>query len=268
MSKTLILFCIFVTLSFSNAFSQQSKSKNYSGDKRKEEKVKLEQPLLKTGSSIISHQGYTLSFNTATNCADWVAWELTDYEVKTKKASRSNDFRSDEKAPLRHRVEPYDYKGSGYDRGHMCPAGDMAWDYTAMSECFYMTNICPQNCDLNQKWWEHLESACRRWALRESRIYICCGPIYYDSPKKPKHIGNNLKVRVPDAFFKVVLSLKKNEEKAIGFIYKNDSSRQTMEETAVSVDYVESVTKLDFFYNLDNNIERKVEAQYNLKAWR
>lgn len=228
--------------------------------------TKYEQPRVKSKKNIIYHTGFSLQFNTETNCADWVAWELNEYEAATNKVNRTNDFKADDKVPGNHRVEPYDYRGSGYDRGHLCPAGDMGWSYEAMTDCFYMSNICPQHSVLNQRWWEHLESACRRWAMREGRIYICCGPIYEDDSQQ--YIGNDTKVRVPSAFFKVVLSLKKNEEKAIGFIYRNDGSRQTMDDAAVSVDEVESITGLDFFYRVDDKIEKTVESTFNLKQWR
>lgn len=215
---------------------------------------------------IIVHTGYTLSYNTSTNCPNWVAWELTDDEVAGAEASRSNDFRGDPEVPVRNRVQTTDYKGTGYDRGHMCPAADMKWSIDAMSECFYMSNICPQVPVLNQRWWEHVESACRRWASREGRIYICCGP-FFEPHKRPATIGRDVKVRVPDGFFKVVLSLRPGQEKAIGFVYRNNDERQTMEDAATTVDEVEHLTGMDFFSSLEDETENALEASYDLRAW-
>ena len=93
----------------------------------------------------------------------WVAWALTREETETKATERKDDFRADPNLPHLNQVESNDYRKSGYDRGHMCPAADMKWSTEAMSDCFYMSNICPQVPALNQKWWEHLERACRRW---------------------------------------------------------------------------------------------------------
>lgn len=225
----------------------------------------VELPKTNKGDMIIGHTGYTLSYNVKTNCPNWVAWELTRDEVNSTVAKRVNDFRGDEKVPVKNRVEAFEYRGSGYDRGHMCPAGDMKWSERAMSDCFYMSNICPQSSELNQKWWEHLERACRRWAGKEGKVYICCGPIYR---QKPKVIGNELKIMVPDGFFKVVLSLKKGEEKAIGFIYTNDASRQTMQDAVVTVDEVERRTGYDFFHSLDDKLEDRLESECNLSKWK
>jgi len=230
--------------------------------------VKYELPATKKGEKIIEHTGFVLSFNSQTNNPNWVAWDLTADEVNTKAVSRSNDFKGDPLVDERNRVETTHYVKSGYDRGHMCPAADMKWSSAAMADCFYMTNICPQVPVLNQRWWEHGEEACRRWAKQEGEIYICCGPIYKDN-RKAKHIGNkNMQIRVPDAFFKVVLSLKAGEEKAIGFLYANNDKKQTMEDAAVTVDSVEVVTGYDFFNQLNNKLEKRVEAAFDLKSWK
>ena len=227
----------------------------------------LERPLGREGDLLIEHTGYALVYNTETNSPDWVAWELTREEADGKDARRVNDFRGDPLVPEACRVETVDYKDCGYDRGHMCPAGDMKWSSKAMSECFYMSNICPQSPTLNRQWWEHLESACRRWARQEGSVWICCGPIFKQERKK-KYVGNAVRVRVPNAFFKVVLSLKEGEDKAIGFIYSNRDSRQPMEEAVVTVDSVERLTGLDFFYQLNPDVQEALESNANLAIWK
>lgn len=218
-------------------------------------------------SLIIEHCGFMLSYNLDTNCPNWVAWDLTEEEAYSTQFKRSNDFRGDTMIPPLHRVEGYDYKQTGFDRGHMCPAGDMKWNADAMSECFLMSNICPQSPVLNQQWWEHLENACRRWASQEGCVYICCGPIYIKK-SKARYIGKEVKILVPDAFFKVVVSLRQGKEKGIGFYYKNNDSRQTMEGAALSIDQIEELTGYDFFAELPDEIENRIEAQNKLSAWR
>lgn len=226
----------------------------------------LEMPATRRGENVVSHTGYVLSYNSETNCPNWVAWELTRQEASSQ-GRRSDEFAPDPALDRRHQVTTYDYKGSGYDRGHMCPAGDMKWSPTAQRECFYMSNMCPQLHALNAGSWEKLESACRRWAKQEGSVYIACGPVY-DSGRKVRTIGQDHKVRVPDGFFKVVLSLRKGEEKAIGFYYANNDKTQTMESAAMTVDEVERLTGYDFFYQVDKAVEKRVEAQYNLRAWK
>jgi len=239
----------------------------------KEEKVeksskKLELPAYSQSARIVEHTGFVLAYNTKYNNPDWVAWELTKEEVNTKSQKRSDKFVPDTKLPAANRVETTHYKNSGYDRGHMCPAADMKWSAKAMDDCFYMSNICPQHPKLNQRWWEHTEEACRRWAKREGAVYICCGPMYNPNTEG-EYIGDKkMRIRVPEGFFKVVLSLKKGEEKAIGFLYSNNDLRQTMEDAATTVDEVEEMTGYDFFPELEDALEKRVESKCDLRAWK
>lgn len=221
-----------------------------------------ELPAYKEEDIIVKHTAYTLSFNKETNLANWVAWTLTSGK-SSGKYSRTDDFRADELLPINHRIDETAYRGTGYDRGHMCPAADNKWSYQAMSESFLMSNICPQDPELNKVWWEHLEEAERRWARQEGKVYICCGPIFSGNSTTRLECD----VTVPDAFFKVILSLKKNDEKAIGFYYVNDARRQTMEFALRSVDEIERITGYDFFSNVVDEIENKVEQFANLRKW-
>jgi len=261
MTKTYSILLLSLMFSGNLIFAQ-------SPEQDREAKHRTEIPLEPKGNCglFIEHNGFALSYDTITNCPKWVAWELTEEEAYANQVKRVNDFRGDPLVPPLHRVEGYDYKETGYDRGHMCPAADMKWSAESMSECFYMSNICPQAPKLNQQWWEHLEKACRRWASNEGNIFICCGPIF-DDDKEASYIGNEVKIRVPDRFFKVILSLRKDKEKAIGFIYSNSSDRQTMEDAAVSVDSVETVTGYNFFSTIGKKLEKKVESNYNLRKW-
>ena len=214
---------------------------------------------------MVHHYAYTLSFNRENNQPNWVAWELTAKETQGT-IGRSNEFLPDPDIPLPHRVTTEDYRNSGYDRGHMAPAADMKWSQKAMKECFYMSNMCPQNGKLNSGAWGALEKACRRWAQQEGKVYIVCGPVFEN--KRHKKIGKEHIIPVPDGFFKVVLSLKKNKEKAIGFYYTNRSSKQSLEKAAKSVDEIEEMTGIDFFVNIPDRLEEKIEAEYSLKDWK
>ena len=130
-----------------------------------------------------------------------------------------------------------------------------------------MTNICPQNGNLNQYDWRHLEEQCREWAIKYGKIYIVAGPIFYT--KIYKTVGEH-KVAVPDAFFKVILTISNNsskEIKTIEFIYQNIAQRHKMEYYACSVDEVEKVTGFDFFYQLPDSIENVIEASSNFNEW-
>jgi endonuclease G len=214
-----------------------------------------------TVEEIISYPGFTVSFNKEHHQPNWVAWELTGEETHGT-LSRSNNFQPDENVDGCATLA--DYRGSGYDRGHMAPAADMKWSEDAMNACFLLTNMCPQAADLNQKAWNTLEEKCRKWAQRDSAIIIVCGPVLTD--RMTKTIGDS-RVSVPTRFFKVVLAPHANPPRAIGFIMPNSKVEGGMQKAAVSVDEVERVTGFDFFSELPDDIENEVEAQCNFTLW-
>lgn len=227
----------------------------------------LEQPAPIVGMRemfVFKHQ-YIASYNLETNCPNYVCWVLTKDRVEGN-AKRADEFYGDPVFPEGSRVETTDYVRSGYDRGHMCPAGDNKNSDVAMKESFSMVNICPQAPNLNKGEWNSLENQCRKWAKEYGTLYICCGPIF-DS-KNPKKIGKrkNVKVSVPDRFFKVVLTLD-GEPKAIGFIYPNDDTSGELRSYAVSVDQVEKITGIDFYPNLDDEEEAELESKCKPAAW-
>lgn len=235
------------------------------GNKISNRKLELPARLQHTPERIVEHTGFTVSFNREHNNPNWVAWELTAEEAEGS-LPRVNDFEPDPKLPENHQVKHADYTGSGYDRGHMVPAADMKWDSKAMNDCFYMSNICPQTHTLNAGGWETLESACRRWAKREGSVYIVCGPVYKGN--RHKTIGNELKITVPEGFFKVVLSLREGSEKAIGFYYANSNAKQSMKATATTVNDIETLTGMDFFVNINDKLEERLESTFSLKDWK
>jgi endonuclease G len=130
-----------------------------------------------------------------------------------------------------------------------------------------MTNICPQHPNLNGGDWHELEKACRRWAL-EGTIYIVCGPILYKNPSYAP-IGKEHKIRVPEAFFKVILAgVEEGRPRAIGFIYKNTAGNRPLDSYVNSIDQVERITGMDFFPALPDDIEQRIEKECNVNEWR
>lgn len=211
---------------------------------------------------MLRRTGYTVSYNKTTKLPNWVAWHLTA-DRTTGPAKRSGvDFQADMDVPA-PRAEDSDYYGSGYDRGHMCPAADNKYSEKAMEESFLFTNMCPQNGNLNRGDWNEMEQACRRWAKEYGGVYVVCGPILYKG--KHKTIGKN-KVVVPEAFFKVVLRTGENP-KAIGFIYKNAEGNRPKGDYVNTVDEVERITGIDFFPELPDGVENKVEATADISDW-
>lgn len=226
--------------------------------------LELPAPLKDRPEKLLKRRTYTVSYNRELKVPNWVAWEL-NRERLVERESRTDKFLPDPDLSESEAVTTDDYKRSGWDRGHMCPAADNRWHWRAMQESFYMTNICPQNHNLNRGDWKELEEACRRWAEQEGPIYIACGPIFYN--RQPRTIGSKHKIAVPDAFFKVILCTGSQQPRAIGFIYKNTSGNRPLDSYVNSVDQVERITGIDFFPALPDDVEKKVEAEYNLKQW-
>ena len=209
----------------------------------------------------IFHTGHTVSYNKNWKIPNWVSYELTiDETIGEEK--RHDKFIPDPfiKEGI---VSTADYRNSGYDRGHMAPAADLKWSNASMKESFYLSNICPQHPKLNQRRWKDLENKVREWAIADSAIIVICGPIVNDSPKC---IGIN-KVVVPHGFFKVILSPFKESPQAIGFIFDNEHCTEPLRSHIVSIDSVESVTGLDFFSPLPDDIEDILEAYVDTAYW-
>lgn len=210
---------------------------------------------------LLRRKGYLACYDASMRIPHWVAWQLTAEKVEGK-VKRTDDFAEDTEVIDGPALA--DYRGSGWSRGHMCPAGDNRWDREAMSQSFLLTNMCPQNARLNNGDWKELEEKCRKWAKKYGEIFIVCGPLLYNS--RHQTIGNG-RVVVPEAFFKVVLCMA-GKPKAIGFIYKNGEGDRPMGDYVNTVDEVERMTGIDFFPALDDETEKKVEAQANLKDWK
>jgi len=212
---------------------------------------------------MLCRKGYLLSHDPARKTPVWVAEHLTR-EKSQKGTERSDDFRPDSDLEKGKRAELSDYKGSGYDRGHMAPAADMAWDDQAMSESFYLSNMVPQvGGGMNRGIWMTLEKKVRNWALERGELYVYSGPIYLGSDTET--IGRN-NVAVPSYLFKVVLDPRQKE--AIAVIMPNRKLRtEDLPDYLVSVREVEKQTGLHFFSTLSPAEQERVESAKAPRLW-
>lgn len=212
---------------------------------------------------LVHHKAYVLAYNEPYEQPSWVAYSLNRLQVAGSGEERSDNFREDPSIKTGS-ASPDDYKKSGYDRGHLCPAGDMGFDAEAMSESFYMSNMSPQLPAFNRGIWKKLETAVRNWAVRDDELYVVAGPILH--PQLPT-IGAN-KVAVPELYFKVVLDYRHPDYKAIGFVMPNAGSKSSIYHFAVSVDSVEKLSGLDFFPALPDSLENQLEANFDTILWK
>lgn len=210
---------------------------------------------------MLQRKRYVTSYNKERRTPNWVAWTLTKSQTYGKLRRDNERFEEDTDVP-QPRATFQDYYNSRMDRGHMCPAGDNKWDQQAMTQSFLLTNICPQDHALNTNDWNDLEMQCRTWARQYGQVTIVCGPIFTGNTRT---IGRN-KVAVPSHFFKVVYR-ENPSPKAIAFIFQNNGKSQPWQQQACSVDHVEDITGIDFFCQLPDQQETRLEAENDLKNW-
>ena len=218
----------------------------------------------KRTEQIIQHEGYTVSYNADYRIANWVAYVLTDKEARSDKAERQNKFVVD---PLVKGASATneDYTRTGYDRGHLAPAGDMKWSEKAMRESFYLSNITPQKPGLNRGIWKELEEQIRLWARENGAVLIATGPVIPD--EELNRLGKN-RVGVPRQFYKVLCMVVNNQLEGVGFLFENrDYGTTPLRQMMVPIDSVEQVTGIDFFPALPDAEERQMEATVHTDLW-
>ena len=223
--------------------------------------AQIEIPKHNSKDQVIYHIGYTLLYNEDHEQPDWVAYELTAEEVAGS-FKRKDRFRSDPNIKTKS-ASLADYKGSGYDRGHLVPAADMKWSKEVMSESFFMSNMSPQKPGFNRGIWKKLETLVRKWAVDNGSIYIATGGVLKG---KLQTIGTN-QVSIPEYYYKVILDYQEPSIKGIGFILKNQKSSDPLSKFAVSIDEVEKMTGIDFFHSLPDAIENEIELKYDMEIW-
>jgi len=210
---------------------------------------------------LIDHTYYTLSYNEAHEQAEWVAYELTPGRVYGQ-LPRHNNFRTDEAVPTGS-ATPEDYRASGYDRGHLVPAGDMKFDARAMDETFFLSNISPQKKEFNSGIWNELEKLVRKWAIEYEHLYVICGPVLSNPLER---IGPN-GVSVPSHYYKILFDDRAPETKMIAFLIPHQASDEALINFVVPVDEVEQLTGIDFFPGFDQRLTDSLEANSRVDLW-
>jgi endonuclease G len=215
-------------------------------------------------------EGYVLADDARLKIPLWVQYELTRADLLGT-ANRTDDFRPDTSIPYGARAELSDYRGSGLDRGHMAPAGDMKRSVNAISESFLLSNMSPQvGVGFNQQIWQDLESAVRGWVEQRGALTIIVGPVFNvrDGRVSYRVVGRN-NVAVPTHFYKIVIDANNvNNIEALAFLIPNENlSGHNYAEYLVSIDEVESLTGLNFLSALPQAVQDSVESKRAEKIW-
>ena len=210
--------------------------------------------------TLVRYSAFMVHFNSQRGIANCAAYELTTNELNGT-VERAGEFMQD--SGVKGCPSPQDYAGSGMDRGHLVPAGDLKWSPDAMRQSFLLTNVAPMHKALNEGGWAKLEEKVREWTVRDSALLVFTGPVVSDGDTT---LASG-QVKVPSAYFKVILAPCVRPMRAIAFIYPNGHSGGRLSQYAVSVDEVERRTGLDFFPTLPAIEQQRLESTVNLNAF-
>lgn len=267
-------------------------------DERVKYAWRIEYPKLKSdGNNLVCwHQASDmdeLSYSLEWDC-DKLAqrWSCFQFNAKTpNKAVKRGDgkFKVDPKIPEAYQIDKNDYPGTPIDRGHICAAEDRQTTTEEVNQTFYMSNMQPQHRTFNRGFWKKLEGQVQKWGYDRDfcdTLYVVKGGVI-DDPKDvlcytdEGRISNDITEKhliVPGHFFMALLAVKDGEYKAVGFWLKHflteeeHKSEYTKEKTvfayAMPIKDLEKLTHLDFFCNLKDALEEKVEAEYKAEDWK
>jgi endonuclease G, mitochondrial len=177
---------------------------------------------------LIDKPQYSLSYNTYRGTPNWVSWHLSSAWLGS--APRQDDFRADNSLPSAfYKVQPSDYTGSGFDRGHNTPSADRTLTSSENSATFLMSNMIPQAPTNNQQTWANLENYCRKLVSQGNELYIIMGQYGKGGTGSNGYMETLAggKVTVPNRIWKVVVVLP---------VGTNDASRVTTSTRVIAID--------------------------------
>ncbi len=241
--------------------SDATNDEGTAGSDSENESEALERYLPAYGRSaqLVRHTAFTLQYEEEYEQARWVVHRVLN---RSGKAKRADHFSPDPLVKTGSAL-PNDYARTGYDRGHLAPAGDFKYSQKITNESFYMSNMSPQAHALNIGIWNEIEAKVRTWAKKYGPLVVVTGPVL-----KPglTSIGRSTRVAVPAHYFKIVYDPKRG--KAIAFLVENRAyPDEQMRDLTVSIDEVERVSGVDFFAGLPDSTEQAFETQYQPGDW-
>jgi len=267
MSKYLVLF---VFIPFFSFFEEQKGTSNFVESNNvaaalialnQSNGAKINLLPKSTTKAIVHHDFYTLSYNEKYEQAEWVAYELKKEQVSNSNFKRPF-FIQDDKV-ISGSADWRNYKKSGYDKGHLCPAADREYNKKAYETTFLTSNISPQDHEFNSGIWNRLEEKIRYWAVKYDGVFVVTAGVLAPTLKT---IGKE-KVAVPNYFYKIVLDENQGKYRLIAFLIPNSASNKPLYDFVVSVDQIEKLTGIDFFPQLPDDIENQLESRMSYKEW-
>jgi endonuclease G len=216
--------------------------------------------LPESNGEIVKHSHYTLSYIEKYEHAEWVAYELDSIET-IKVVERNDRFKFDNSVSTGS-AKQTSYSGFNVDRGHLAPAADMCFSYTAMQKSFYMSNMSPQLPSFNRGVWKRLEKLVRSYATEYKKVYVVTGAVLN---QEFQTVNDN--VSIPLYYYKIILRGEGENTKMIAFLLKNEKSQEPLSKFVVNTDFVESLTGIDFFPQLEDDLEDRLESKIDSVNW-
>lgn len=260
-------------------------NKNYDG--MQPEVARLEFPRLKGGKSIVivhkTDDAYGLNF-----CTEWDYEKMSQrwscYQMYKGYTGNAGRYEGNPQYPFDEDLQAIEaktgltmywdqdyFRSSGYDHGHICPSADRQYSTAANKQTFYLTNMQPQYPQFNQKLWAKMEDRMRKWIANSpatDTMYVCKGGTIDDEANIIERVKD--KLIVPKYFYMAILYKNAEGYKAIAFWAENinvDHSGDDLRDYVMSIDRLEEMTGIDFFCNLPDDIENKVEANTYTQSW-
>ncbi len=208
--------------------------------------------------TVLNRIGYSLGYSDSLKLALWVSYYSRKDWVDARPLT-GRKFQKDPDIPKEFAALPRDYYRSGYDRGHLAMQADMRGrsEQCELEAC-YLSNVAPQKPKFNRGIWLKLEEKIRDYVRRDGDCWVVTGPVFFNLPDE--FIGPD-SIPVPDAFYKIVIDTSNGQILSGAFIIPNDYSPYPPESFAVSIDSIEKITHIDFFPELPDSIENKIESQ-------
>jgi endonuclease G len=198
----------------------------------------------KEGLFLLCRNSYLSVYDTSAKVPFYTSY-FSSSKTAAGCAVRSNKFEADLALPKNLRVHPKDYTGSGFDRGHVVPDGDMSYNIDAELDSFLVTNVVVQHPNFNRGVWKSLEIAVRNWAVSGRDLQVISGPVYSASSKRIRS-----GIVIPDAFYKIVVDLSSREYLAFYFKHTSNTT-DSFAEHQVSLSELQSLANLKLTTSLD-----------------
>ena len=185
----------------------------------------VSQPLV-----LVRHDAFVSYYDCSVHNPACVVWVLSPSAFSGNLKSSSRHFKTDTKLPV-PRVQDKDFKGTGYVRGHLCPAGDRDSNKKLLKETYLTSNLSPMTMVCNSGPWKMVEDSCRALALSHGNLLISSGPLFLNCDTIS---CGRKKIVVPSAFWKMAVCLNHPDESWV-WVVPNSQSLQNPSRISPSV---------------------------------